>query len=309
MTTAAQRIARARASFLHACRLDVAVPKPGNVSVASAGHGMQAQQFLASAQAAVGPLFEPGAAVGERIEAAMAATWAAVGCNTNLGILLLCAPVASAVEADESLHSPAALRAALQTVLAGLDTADASAAYRAIRLANPGGLGSAPEQDVHAAPSLDLRAAMALAAGRDRIAAQYAHGYADLFDLALPLLWPAYRLPADTDTDAEAEPPPPDAATTWLVRRTYLAVLGAFPDSHIVRKHGEGVAHTVMRAAQALRPGQAGCTESALTEWDHSLKAQRINPGTSADLTAAALMLAGVLADVLAPPAGVWHGS
>jgi nicotinamide-nucleotide amidase len=61
-----------QAAFLRACRLDVAVRKPGNVSLASAGHRMQAQQFLASAEAAAGPLFEPGASVGQRIEGAVA---------------------------------------------------------------------------------------------------------------------------------------------------------------------------------------------------------------------------------------------
>ena len=103
-------IDRARACFLQACWLDVAVRKPGNVSLASAGHRMQADMFLASAQAAVGPLFASGARVGERIEGAMAATWAAVGCNTNLGILLLAAPVAAASERPGACASVAADR-------------------------------------------------------------------------------------------------------------------------------------------------------------------------------------------------------
>jgi triphosphoribosyl-dephospho-CoA synthase len=295
----AQRIAHAKACFVHACRLDVAVRKPGNVSLASSGHGMQAQQFLASAQAAAGPLFAPGARVGARIEAAMAASWKVVGCNTNLGILLLCAPVACAVEREGSLGSPPALRGAIESVLADLGVDDARAAYRAISRANPGGLGVAPEQDVNAVPSLDLRAAMGLAAGRDRIASQYANGYADLFDAALPLLWPAFLGPAGELAQA------PDPITTGLVQRTYLLWLGRFPDSHIVRKHGEAVAHTVMRAAQAWSLCTADGADPAWAEWDESLKAQRINPGTSADLTVAAMLLAGLLA----PGPQVWHGS
>ena len=98
----------ARACFLRACELDVAVRKPGNVSLASPGHGMHAAMFIASAEAAAGPLFEPGARVGERIEAAVAATWAVAGCNTNLGILLLCAPIAKAVEMSPEARTPAA---------------------------------------------------------------------------------------------------------------------------------------------------------------------------------------------------------
>ena len=42
---------RARACFLQACWLDVAVRKPGNVSIHSAGHRMLAEQFVASARA------------------------------------------------------------------------------------------------------------------------------------------------------------------------------------------------------------------------------------------------------------------
>jgi triphosphoribosyl-dephospho-CoA synthase len=297
--TIAPTVALASACFLHACWLDVAVRKPGNVSRASPGHGMQAQQFIDSARVAAAPLFEPGARVGVRIEAAMAATWAAAGCNTNLGILLLCAPVAAAVERDGALLSTAALRAALEAVLADLDLDDARAAYRAIALANPGGLGRAGAEDVHATPSLGLRAAMALAAGRDSIARQYACGFAELFETAQPLLAQGIRITPG------AEYGEPDALTVAAVQRTYLAFLSRMPDSHIVRKHGEAVAHNVMNAAQAWRHAPDPGADPAFAAWDDSLKAQRINPGTSADLTVAALLLAGVLA----PVTGVWHGS
>lgn len=271
--------------FLRACRLDVAVRKPGNVSVHSAGHRMQAEQFIASAKAAAAPLCEPGARVGARIEAAMDATWRAVGCNTNLGILLLCAPLAAAAEHEGARQSAGAMHAAVEDVLAALDVVDARAAYRAIAQANPGGLGSAPEQDVHRAPTLDLRAAMALAASRDNIAAQYANGFADVFGLGLANLAPGFAL-----MDDEA------------VRRVYLAFLAAMPDSHIVRKHGEAVAHIVMSAAQGWKALGAAAGDEALACWDEQLKAQGINPGTSADLTVATLFLGGLLASP-------WHGT
>ena len=63
---------------------------------ADTGHSMHAGLFIASAHAAAPALFAPGARAGDRIEAAVAASWAAAGCNTNLGIVLLCAPVAMA---------------------------------------------------------------------------------------------------------------------------------------------------------------------------------------------------------------------
>ena len=286
----------ARACFLRACELDVAVRKPGNVSGASAGHGMQAALFIASAQAAAGPLFKAGARVGERIEAAVNATWAVTGCNTNLGILLLCAPIALAMERWPDATAPAALRAAIEAVLADLDLSDAQAAYRAIARAHPGGLGTAPSEDVHELPSVDLRAAMVLAAHRDSIARQYRDGYADLFDLGLMAIGPGFALTATPSIGQ------PDTRTVAMVQRLYLTFLSCFADSHIVRIHGEAVAHIVMTAAQAwqARARRRAHLDGELdadpkfAAWDASLKAARINPGTTADLTVAALLIAGL---------------
>lgn len=289
-------IERARACFLQACWLDVAVRKPGNVSLASAGHRMQADMFLASAQAAVVPLFAPGARVGDRIEGAMAATWAAVGCNTNLGILLLCAPLAAAVERDGAATSVAALRGAVDAVMCSLDVADARAAYRAIARANPGGLGDAPAQDVHEEPTVGLREAMTLAASRDRIAQQYASSHADLFDIGRAA-WPSGFV-----LGVRPAGEPPDAATKAAVQGVFLGFLGVIPDSHIVRKHGEAVAQTVMTAAHAWRRHSSPDDEPSFTAWDESLKARGINPGTSADLTVASLLMAGLLG-------AQWHGT
>jgi triphosphoribosyl-dephospho-CoA synthase len=312
MSAVGVRLERGRAAFLWACGLDVAVRKPGNVSIASPGHAMQAAQFLASARAAADPLFAGGRPVGERIEAAVAATRAAVGCNTNLGIVLLCAPLAAALErlpddppdaasADRPAAGecePAALRAAVRGVLADLDVDDARAAYRAIALANPGGLGRAPSQDVAAPPDVDLRAAMALAAGRDSIARQFAADYADIFDDGLAALGAA------------------QGRLAGAVQVLFLSFLAGWPDSHIVRKLGADVAQTVTAAAAAWRKrlfvGDPGAGEAAaFARWDEDLKAAGINPGTSADLTVCTLFVAalsrpGVIG--MAPDEN-WHGS
>lgn len=271
--------------FLAACALDVAVRKPGNVSAASPGHGMDAAMFLASARAAAPALFQPGTPVGARIEAAMAATLAVAGCNTNLGIVLLCAPLALALERRQDGQDA---RTALEAVLAGLDVADAAGAYRAIAAANPGGLGRSEAQDVASAPTVGLREAMRLAAPRDRIAAQYANGFADLFHLGLPAL-------ARQTAGAEAQQPLPARA----VQAVYLAYLAGFADSHIVRKHGPAAAQAVTaEAAPWLARAEAGADLDAdpdFAEWDANLKARGLNPGTSADLTVATLYLAGAL--------------
>ena len=271
-------------AFRWACALDVQARKPGNVSEASAGHGMQAGLFIASAEAAAGPLCTPGLAVGERIERAMQATLAVAHCNTNLGILLLCAPLAVVCESWSREHGVPALRRRLEAVLRGLDVADARAAYRAIAAAQPGGLGDAPQQDVCAEPSIGLREAMALAADRDRIAFQYQHAHTDIFTLGLPAFV----------SQAQAT----GSGSTAAMQRCYVEYLAAFPDSHIVRKHGAAAAHSVMAEArpwrERARAGYALDADPAFAAWDAALKARAINPGTSADLSVATALVAAL---------------
>ena len=271
-----------------ACALDVQARKPGNVSQASAGHGMQAELFIASAAAAAGPLCAPGATGATRIEGAMQATLAVAHCNTNLGILLLCAPLAMACETWSRELGLPALRQRLEAVLQGLDLADAHAAYRAIAAAQPGGLGDAAQQDVNAAPTVGLRAAMALAAERDRIAFQYTHAHIDIFELGLPAF--------------EAQPQATSAGSTAAMQCAYIEFLAAFPDSHIVRKHGAAAAHSVMVEARPwrdrVRAGGALDADPAFAAWDASLKARAINPGTSADLCVATALVAALCSDI-----------
>src|ERR1700754_5127007 len=130
----------ARGAFVRACTLDVLARKAGNVSEASPGHRMHAALFLQSAQAAAAPLCTAGASVGERIESAVQATWRVVECNTNLGIILLCAPLLVAQERCAPAGPGESLDAAVRDVLEALTVDDARAAYRAIALARPAGL-------------------------------------------------------------------------------------------------------------------------------------------------------------------------
>lgn len=265
---ALERAGRGRGAFLDACALDVQVRKPGNVSVASPGHGMESAQFLAAAAAAAGPISAAGARVGARIEPAVRGAWQATGCNTNLGIVLLAAPLLAAFERCATPVDAQALQGAVLDVLDALDVDDACAAYRAIALAHPGGLGRAPEQDVFAPPTVDLGQAMALAADRDRIAWQYAHGFADVFALV-----PVFRAARDPARGMQA---------------VFLECLAARPDSHIVRKHGVAVAQSVMEQAAPWRArarrGKDLDADPAFARWDEDLKASGLNPGTSADL-------------------------
>jgi triphosphoribosyl-dephospho-CoA synthase len=269
--TKAERIAEA---FKSACLAELRALKPGNVHVFAGGHRLTTEQFTRSADAAAAPLSVPGARVGRRILDAIEATHRAVGTNTNLGIILLCAPLAAAAEKDHP-H----LRSALTAVLDDLDTADADLAFRAIVRASPAGLGRVAQNDVGEPARVTLRDAMADAVERDRIARQYVTGFADIFEHGLPRL-------ADAIARRWAE--------EWAILAIYLGFLADFPDSHIVRKYGVEVAEDVRKSAGAFHATlQSAWDPSRLTSellaWDAALKARNINPGTSADLTVATL--------------------
>jgi triphosphoribosyl-dephospho-CoA synthase len=267
---------RIAAAFAAACRDEIDALKPGNVHVFADGHRMTAAQFIRSAEAAAGPLTQPGARIGRRILGAVEATVAAVGTNTNLGIILLCAPLAAAAEQQSS-----DLRVTLSRLLAALDIEDARLAFRAIALASPGGLGRVERHDVHAPATVSLRDAMAAAVDRDRIARQYVTEFGDVFGTGQQALAAARARALDRRSATLA---------------VFLAFLAAFPDSHVVRKHGLTIAEEVQGAANNfhLRFQAAGPAHLVddLLAWDRALKDRSINPGTSADLTVATLFVA-----------------
>ncbi|MEH3148345.1 MAG: triphosphoribosyl-dephospho-CoA synthase [Methylobacterium frigidaeris] len=276
-----------RAAYEAACRAELDALKPGNVHAFAEGHRMTLADFVRSAEVSAPHLAAAGAGTGARADAAVAATMAAVGQNTNLGIVLLCAPLAAAAE------RAGALRPALEAVLAGLDAADAAGIFSAIRRANPGGLGRAGRHDVTRldpeAPLPSVAAAMAEAAERDRIARAYVTGYRDLYETGLPALRAARAR---------------GLGPAWATTAVHLAYLAAFPDSHILRKFGPEAAGQVRMKAAGLVAGLDLATGpvTALMAFDAALKRDGLNPGTSADLTVATLFLDALDAAKARPP-------
>lgn len=271
-----------------ACLLEASAPKPGNVSPGRHFRDARYEDFLASA-AAVGPAL---ARAGERplgatIRAAVEATARWTRSNTNLGIVLLLAPLARAAalgalgSGDVSLGNAGVLRAAVRGVLAATTVEDAGEVYAAIRLSAPGGLGRAAAQDVADAPTVTLAAAMRLAAARDGIAREYETAFATTFEVGAPAL-----------VRARAE------GLAWddAVVETYLTLLAAAPDTHVARRGGEARAVEASRGAKgALAAGgvRTAAGREALARLDTALRDPHnvANPGTTADLTAAALFV------------------
>lgn len=259
-----------------ACIAEATARKPGNVHRFLDFEDVGLMDFLLSS-AAVAPVLDGAATrpVGETILECVRATRNLVGSNTNLGIVLLLAPLATAARARD-------LRGALTAVLAALTVGDARTAYQAIQLARPGGLGTAASQDVREEPSQTLLQVMALAADRDLIARQYLNGFAEVFDDGLPVL-----------ASALARGRPLEEAVILC----HLHLMSRHPDTLIARKRGISEAQEAARRARAVLDRgwpEDPSAEFALAELDGWLRADGNgrNPGTTADLVTACLFVA-----------------
>jgi triphosphoribosyl-dephospho-CoA synthase len=258
-----------------ACNWEATARKPGNVHRFRDFADSAYTDFLLSA-AAIAPVMTMACQrrVGVTVLDAVRTTRRVVGTNTNLGIVLLLAPLASVPPEQE-------LRSGVERVLAGLDVEDARRVYEAIRLASPGGLGRASEQDVHDEPTQPLRQVMALAADRDLVARQYAKGFAEVFDEGVP----AVRLGLEGTGSMEG-----------AILFAHLHLMTRCPDTLIARKRGRAEAEEAARRAGAVLGagwphGRGSWAE--LADLDAWLRAEghARNPGATADLLTACLFV------------------
>ena len=255
-----------------ACLLEATAPKVGNVHRGADFENLTFADFVVSA-VAIGPAMQNAmtSGVGVAIFEAIKATRQLVDTNTNLGMVLLLAPLA-AVPREEPLAT------GIGEVLRGLTANDSRLVYEAICLAQPGGMGKVEEMDVAAEAPKDLLVAMAAAAERDLVAQQYVTGFNFVLTKVAPWL--------------------SEAASRWsltdAIIHTHLRILAEYPDSLIARKCGPETAQEVNTYAAAVlaagSPGENSYHEAA-ADLDFFLRSDghRRNPGTAADLIAAGL--------------------
>ena len=266
-----------RDSFLR----EINALKPGNVSQYADGHGMTYTNFVHSADICTPILCDDSLTIGERVLKSVELTKAKVGCNTNLGMLLLFSPV---INTYESIANDKFKRSHLKYTLEHMTKADAENVYAGIRLANPGGLGRVEQHDVNFNPDISLLEAMEAAADRDLIARQYVSAYEDVYNVGVKCL-------GEFDKRWNS--------VEWATVVCYLSFMANYPDSHIRRKFGDEIARQVQsrtvpvfeRFKNNKNPALA---KSELLEFDKELKDSNINPGTCADMTAASLLLYGI---------------
>jgi triphosphoribosyl-dephospho-CoA synthase len=259
-----------------ACIWEATARKAGNVHRLTDFDGLSYVDFVGSALA-IAPVMErmAGEPLGATILEAIRATRAVVQTNTNLGIVLLLAPLSKCQPAPEIVgHCERDVGAIIETT--SID--DARNVYEAIRLAVPGGMGKVDQQDIAGEPTLTLTEVMALAADRDLIARQYANGFRDVLREGLPALLAGLTNFGNVEA---------------AILVCQLHCLSHFPDSLIARKRGIDEANEVMRRAQAidLKAPDGWQRFMELDRWLRSEGHSR-NPGTTADLVTACLFVA-----------------
>lgn len=276
-------IAVAQQAYLEACLLELSAIKPGNVGYHSSGHGMTSAEFEISAEVSSKVLFDSTiSTTGERILAAVQSTQQAVQDNTNLGIILLVAPLAQVIMSPPTGRD---LRTMIERQINQLTIADARHTYQAIRLAQAGGMGEVAEHDIQHEPTITLKQAMTVAAEYDRVAYQYHTNYEDIFDHNLAIYqtylqrWKSQK---------------------WAATAVYLSQLMRQPDSLIIRKHGVLKAQQISDmiaplAEQIFAAVDPVPLSDQLLSLDTELKASAINPGTTADITVATLFTAKII--------------
>ncbi len=252
----------------YACVWEAAARKVGNVHPRASFANTTYLDFVQSALAIHDTMNEND--IGMTVYRGVLATREIVGQNTNLGILLLLAPLNQLPEQTMS------------AVLSALTVRDAELVYDAIQAAQPAGLGSVAEQDVKHYPSVTLLDAMKLAADRDLIARQYANNYADVFELGVPALLKGFNVYGCVEA---------------AIIHCQFAWMAAFSDSLIARKNGLAVAENVQKRMQeVIALGGLATAEgrAAGVALDAHLRSDgnKLNPGTTADLVSACLFVA-----------------
>jgi triphosphoribosyl-dephospho-CoA synthase len=288
---------------------EVSADKPGNVNLTTGFEGTRYEHFLASAVAAA-PWFESAAergiavyqgeisfsnvGVGQIIRNCVSDinAWQHGG-NTLLGTVILLSPIAVAAgmasTVKENVFEIQQLREKLKCITESTSAIDAVNVYEAIKIAKPSGLGKAPELDVTDFNSVNriikenitLYQVFKIASAYDRICSEWVSNYPITFEVALPYLM---RQIGEVKELNKA------------IIHTFLKVLAEYPDTFIARKIGIAKAKEVsLKAKEVLELGglETSLGRKSLREFDCGLRksSNDLNPGTTADIVAAALAL------------------
>jgi len=264
-------------AYLFACRKDIELIKPGNVNTKSPHSDTKAEDYLKSSLLSSKELFKTDYSLGERILNSIKITRSKVKTNTNLGIILLCAPIIHACIYYNNLT----LRDGIKKTLSTSTVKDTQDLCMAINISAPGGLGTREIYDTASKPTVSILEIMNYSAGYDRISYQYCHDYSDIFDFIIPRIVFLNKKHNSLDISLSL---------------MFMEILAKIPDSHISRKFDDKIAKKTSNNASDLlkildREYSPDYLADRLNNLDYEYKKKGINPGTTADLLVASLMI------------------
>jgi triphosphoribosyl-dephospho-CoA synthase len=272
-------------------------PKPGNVDRDRDLGDLRFEHFMAGAVGSGRGLrrAERGATVGVAFERAVAGMSRQSGGNTQFGCLLLLTPLVSAA-ADGDLTPEGVSRVVERTTVE-----DAAAFYRAFEHVDVAVADPPPDADAldvrrgaAAEPALRSRElslldVMELSARPHNAAESALEGAGEPPDEARIPDGNAIEWTTGFDRTFEAAEAirNDDGPVTDRAARAFLRILADRPDTLVAASQGAETAREVTRRAAAI-----GEDLEAAAELAAEFHAEGINPGTTADLTAAALFVA-----------------
>jgi len=288
--------------------LEASANKPGNVNRTAGFENTRYEHFLASA-VAIASSFECAAERGVLVSqgethlgdvglgriikdgTADVNAWQRGG-NTLLGTAILLSPIAIAAgmtTVKEDVFRISKIRENVKLVVESTTPEDAINVYEAIKDASPGGLGKVSEFDINDPGSINrirkekisLYQIFKIGSKYDTICSEWVNNYPITFDIAYPFLMEQTRQTDDLNA---------------AIVHTFLKVLAECPDTLIARKTSlEKALEVSFRAKEILKSGglETSSGKKNLREFDQELRkaGNLLNPGTTADIIAAALAL------------------
>lgn len=260
------------------CDVEMESLKPGNVHKYSKSHDMTTKDFFRSSLIVSKYLSQNNLSLGKKIINTVMQIQKKIKKNTNLGIILMLAPIVVVVE-KEGLIEEKRLLMKIKSLIKKQNVKNSFPIFKAISLTAPGGLGKSKKYDVNTLPKTTIYQAMKFSKEKDLIALQYFNGFEDIFKTGLPAFKTFYKKWGKIN---------------WALTGVYLTFLKKFKDTHIIRKKGNKIAEKVRKDAKkyyimAKNSTNITTLKKKLLIFDKKLKSEGINPGTTADLTVATL--------------------
>jgi triphosphoribosyl-dephospho-CoA synthase len=274
-------------------------PKPGNVHRTRDFHDMVFEDFIISGIVIGDTIKEAAhhaneinnsisfkeANLGKFILQAVKETDKWIANNTNLGIVMLLTPISMAAAISSNIEE---LKSNINKIIINSTVIDTLALYEAIGIADAGGMGEQEEYSVTndeatnelIENNLNIFDVLKISSSWDSLAMELTNKMPVTFNIGYPTFSKFKK----------------DSSINLATVITFLTILSEVPDTLISRKYGDEKAKEVSNLAKEVL-GSLDITNDLiefnkkLTEFDDYLFENRLNPGTTADLTASSIMI------------------